>query len=154
MRMGIEMCSLVFENVLTYEVEQKKADWQESIYMLEDFTLNKDVYRNGPLCFSFEQSPTDEKSGRFTYYLPISSPVVLSNEEDFSFQDILVLERALILRQADQELDFYAAYEKIKSYASARGIKLAETYYCVLLEVYGDYIIDLYVPVVGQVDIE
>ncbi|MFJ7970338.1 DUF5085 family protein [Psychrobacillus sp. NPDC096389] len=152
--MGIEMCSLVFENVLTYEVEQKKADWQESIYMLEDFTLNKDVYRNGPLCFSFEQSPTDEKSGRFTYYLPISSPVVLSNEEDFSFQDILVLERALILRQADQEMDFYAAYEKIKSYASARGIKLAETYYCVLLEVYGDYIIDLYVPVVGQGDIE
>lgn len=154
MRMGIEMCSLVFENVLTYEVEQKKADWQESIYMLEDFTLNKDVYRNGPLCFSFEQSPTDEKSGRFTYYLPISSPVVLSNEEDFSFQDILVLERALILRQADQEMDFYAAYEKIKSYANARGIKLAEIYYCVLLEVYGDYIIDLYVPVVGQGDIE
>lgn len=148
--MGIEICSLVFENVLTHEVEQKKADWQECIYMLEDFTLNKDVYRNGPLCFSFEQSPTDEKSGRFTYYLPISSPVVLSDEQDFSFQDILVLERALVLRQADQEMDFYAAYEKIKSYANAKGITLAETYYCVLLEVYGDYIIDLYVPVIGQ----
>lgn len=152
MRMGIEMCSLVFENVLTYKVEQKKADWQESIYMLEDFTLNKDVYRNGPICFSFEQSATDEKSGRFTYYLPISSPVVLSDEGDLSFKDVLVLERALLLRQADQEVDFYAAYEKVKSYASARGIKLDDTYYCVLLEVYGDYIIDLYVPVVGQGD--
>lgn len=141
------MCSLVFENVLTYEVEQKKADWQESIYMLEDFALNKDVYRNGPLSFSFEQSPTDEKSGRFTYYLPISSPVVLSDDKDFTFRETLVLDRALLLRQADQEMDFYAVYEKVKTYARAREIELDETYYCVLLEVYGDYIIDLYVPI-------
>ncbi|SER67355.1 DUF5085 family protein [Psychrobacillus sp. OK032] len=152
--MGIEMASLVFENVLTYEVEQKKADWQDSIYMLEDFTLNKDVYRNGPISFSFVESSTDEKSGRFTYYLPISSPVVLSDEGDFSFKEVFVLERALLMRQADQELDFYAAYEKVKSYANARGIKLDDTYYCVLLEVYGDYIIDLYVPVIGQGDEE
>lgn len=146
------MCSLVLENVLTYEVEQKKVEWQDSIYLLEDFTLNKDVYKNGPLAFSFEQSQEDEKSGRFTYYQPISSPVVLSDETDFAFQETLILERALLLRQADQEMDFYVAYDKIKSYARAHQIELDDTYYCVLLDVYGEYIIDLYVPIKRQGD--
>lgn len=152
MRVGIEMCSLVLENVLTFEIEQKKAEWQDGIFMLEDFTLIKDVYKNGPLAFSFEQSPENEKSGRFTYYQPISSPVVLSDETDFSFQEALILERALLLRQADQEMDFYAAYEKIKSYARAHQIELDDKYYCVLLDVYGEYIIDLYVPIKRQGD--
>ncbi|TQR21296.1 DUF5085 family protein [Psychrobacillus vulpis] len=150
--MGIELCSLVFDNVLTYKVEQKKEDWQEGIYALEDFTLNKDVYKNGPLFFSFVQSSRDYKSGSFTYYLPISSPVTLLDETDFSYLDTLVLERALLLRQADQEMDFYSAFEKVKSYANTNQIELDDTYYCVLLEVYGDYIIDLYVPIKGKGD--
>lgn len=151
-KMGIELCSLIFDNVLTYKVEQKKEDWQEGIFVLEDFTLNKDVYRNGPIFFSFESNLGDDKSGRFTYYLPISSPVVLSDETEFSYVERLELERALLLRQADQENGFYHAYDKIKSYAIANQIELDETYYCVLLEVYGEYIIDLYVPVKGLGD--
>lgn len=150
--MGIGMYSLVFDNVLTYEVEQKKEDWQNGIYEIEEFVLNKDVYKNGPVLFSFEQNRTDEKFGRFTYYLPISSPVVLSDETDFKFQESFVLDRAFLLRQADQEIDFYAAYEKVKSYARANQIEVEDTYYCVLLEVYGEYIIDLYVPIKGQGD--
>lgn len=152
--MGIEMCSLVFDNILTYKVEQKKRDWQDGIYTMEDFTLNKDVYKNGPLFFSFEQNATDPESGQFTYYLPINSPVELSEENEFAFEESLILDRALLLRQADEEVDFYAAYEKIKSYANAHKMEMEDTYYCVLLEVYGDYIIDLYVPIKGQGDME
>ena len=51
--MGIGMYSLVFDNVLTYEVEQKKEDWQNGVYEIEEFMLNKDVYKNGPVLFSF-----------------------------------------------------------------------------------------------------
>jgi len=28
-----------FDNVITYETEQKKENWQRAIFMLEDFTL-------------------------------------------------------------------------------------------------------------------
>ena len=82
--MGIEKLSLIFNNVLTYKTEQKKENWQEAIFMLEEFTLNKDVYKNGPVFFSFDQNPGDETSGEFTYYLPISSPVTLVDDAGFT----------------------------------------------------------------------
>lgn len=150
--MGIGMYSLVLDNVLKYEVEQKKEEWQNGVYEMENFTLNKDVYKNGPVVFSCKQSTTAKNAGRFTYYLPISSSVVLSDESVIKFQETFVLEKALLLRQADQELDFYAAYEKVISYANSNQIEIEDTYYCVLLEVYGEYMIDLYVPLKKQGD--
>ena len=150
--MGIGLYSLVLDNVLTYEVEQKKEEWQNGVYEMENFTLNKDVYKNGPVVFSCKQNTSDKNAGRFTYYLPISSSVVLSDESVFKFQETFVLEKALLLRQADLELDFYAAYEKVISYANSNHLEVEDTYYCVLLEVYGEYMIDLYVPLKEQGD--
>jgi hypothetical protein len=150
--MAIEIHSLIFDNLITYEIEEKKENWQEAIFMLEDFALNKDVYKNGPILFSFEQSLDDVDSGHFTYFMPISGPVGLQEGIGYSFRDQLFIPNALELRQAEQELDFYAAYEKVKSYAVEHTIELDDTYYCVLLEVYGDYMIDLYVPIKAKVD--
>ena len=150
--MRIEKRSLIFNNVLTYKTEQKKENWQEAIFLLEEFTLTKDVYKNGPVFFSFVQNRGDETSGKFTYYLPISSPVVLVDESDFTFHDNLSIGSALALRQADEKMDFAAAYEEVKAYAFTQQIELDSTYYCVLLDVYGDIIIDLYVPIKGQGD--
>ncbi|MFF2753562.1 hypothetical protein ACFVR1_07345 [Psychrobacillus sp. NPDC058041] len=148
--MGIDMCSLVFNNVLTYEVVQKKEDWQEGITIMEDTIVNKDVYKNGPLFFSFSPNSAEGKTGKFTYYLPINSTLHLTEESNFSFQDSLILERALLLRQ--QDIDFYSAYETFENYANFHQIELDKKYYCVLLEVYDDYIADFYVPIKEQGD--
>ena len=150
--MAIEISSLIFDNVITYETEQKKENWQEAIFMLEDFALNKDVYKNGPILFSFEQNIDDVTSGHFTYFMPISGPVGLEEGIGFSFRDQLFIPNALELRQANQEIDFNAAYEKVQSYAAEHTIELDDKYYCVLLEVYGVYMIDLYVPIKAKVD--
>lgn len=145
--MGIEICSLVFDNVLSYEVIQKKEDWQDGISIMENSIVKEDLYKNGPLFFSFSPISNEEVTGKFTYYLPINSPIHLSEESNFSFKDTLMLERALLMRQLEQDIDFYSAYEILKTYANAHEIELDKTYYCVLLEVYGDYIFDLYVPI-------
>lgn len=145
--MGIENRSLIFDNLLVYETSQLKADWQEPYFMMEDFILAEEIYKNGPVFFSVAPVENEEKFGHFTYYLPINAPVLLEDNQDFYFQSKLEIEEALCLRQADQELDFYAAYQKVKEYAVAQHIELAETIYCVLLDVYGEMIIDLYVPI-------
>lgn len=145
--MGIENRSLIFDNLLVYETSQLKADWQEPYFMMEDYILAEEIYKNGPVFFSVAPVENEEKFGRFTYFLPINAPVLLEDNQDFYFQSKLEIEEALCLRQADQELDFYAAYQKVKEYAVARSIEIAETFYCVLLDVYGEMIIDLYVPI-------
>lgn len=148
--MGIEIRPLIFNNLLVYKTSQLKEDWQESYYMMEDFTLAMDLYKNGPIFFSVTPVKNEEHFGHFTYYLPISAPVNLSGEKEFSYQKDFRLSKALCLRQADQELDFYTAHQKVIDYARHHNIDIADNYYCVLLEVYDEIIIDLYVPIKGE----
>lgn len=145
--MKIEERSLIFDNVIVYETQQLKAEWQEGIFIMEDFPLTQEIYQNGPVFFSVAPVENEPKFGHFMYYLPISAPAHLSDETDFRFEETFRIDKALVLRQADQAADFYAAYERVKDYASEHRIDLADTYYCVLLEVYDDILIDLYVPI-------
>ncbi|NCG67879.1 hypothetical protein GWJ21_07915 [Bacillus coagulans] len=145
--MKIEKRPLLFDNVLVYETTQLKEDWTESYLMMEGLPLLENVYQNGPVFFSVAPVEGEEKFGHFTFYLPINLPVQTNNEKPVHFQERFELNNALCLRQADEELDFYAAYEKVKKYAEKENIKLKDIYYIVLLEVFDDVLIDLYVPI-------
>jgi len=144
--MPIEKRSIQFDNLLVYETTQLRTDWQQGIFLMEDLILAEGIYQNGPIFFSVSPLRGEDKFGHFTYYLPINHPVRLENEPDFRYEENFYVEEALTLRQADQELDFYAAYDKVKDYAAEQGIFLEETFYCVLLKVFDDIIVDLYVP--------
>jgi len=113
---------------------------------MKDFPLAEGVYQNGPVFFSVQPEVGEDKFGSFTYYLPINEEVKLSSNDNFTYLEHFELEDALVLRQADQETDFQTAYEKLKGYAEKENIPLEDTFYVVMLEVYDDYIIDLYVP--------
>lgn len=145
--MKIENRSLIFDNLLVYETRQLREDWQEGFFLMEDFTLLEGIYKNGPVFFSVAPEKNEDKFGYFTYYLPISEPVRLADETDFRFSEKLYIEDALVLRQADEAVDFHVAYQKVKDFATENAIPLEDTFYCVLLEVYGEFIIDLYVPI-------
>jgi hypothetical protein len=147
LKLKLEIRPLTFDNVLTYSTNDLRTNWQEGIFIMEDITLAEGVYKNGPIFFSVEPQNGEKKFGRFTYYLPINERVHLKNTTEFQFQERFHIDEALVLRQADQEVDFYAAHRKIKDYAMEENIAIEDTFYCVLLEVYGDIIIDLYVPI-------
>lgn len=67
---------------------------------MEDFTLIKDIYQNGPIFFSVAPEENEDKFGNFTYYLPINERAKLEEDSNFSFLDKLYIEEALVLRQA------------------------------------------------------
>ncbi|WP_010532272.1 DUF5085 family protein [Lentibacillus jeotgali] len=144
--MQIEVRSLIFENLLIYKTKQLREDWQMGFFMMEDFTLAEGIYKNGPTFFSVAPEKGENKFGNFTYYLPISEPVILSDETDFQFQERFHIEEALVLRQANETNDFHTAYKEVKKYANENNMLIADTFYCVLLDVFDEYIIDLYVP--------
>lgn len=141
----MEIRNLHFDHLITYRISDKKANWLEGVKVLEDFPLNHEVYKNGPVFFSFEQENEDE--GFFTYYMPINVEVEFEEGiTDFSYLNQFKVEKALLLRQAQKVADFSTAYQKMKDYAEAEKLTVEDSYICVLLEVYGEYIIDLYVP--------
>ncbi|WP_163581067.1 DUF5085 family protein [Gracilibacillus saliphilus] len=148
--MNIEKRSLLFENVITYQTTQLRKDWQEGFHKMEDVILAEGIYQSGPTFFSVEPEQGENKFGHFTYYLPINNPVKFTEETEFGFQERFNLREALVLRQADEEKDFHAAFERIQQYAKENDIAITDTFYCVLLEVFDDYMIDLYVPLKDQ----
>lgn len=146
--MNIQTKALKLNNLIIYQTRQLRTDWFEGIFIMEDFLLTEGIYKNGPILFSVEPEYNEEKFGNFTYYLPINEAVKLKETIEFSFIDELYVEEALLLRQAEEEVDFQSAFQKMKDYAVEYEIPIDDTFYCVLLEVYGEYMIDLYVPLV------
>ncbi|WP_409295958.1 hypothetical protein V1498_20675 [Peribacillus sp. SCS-26] len=145
--MKIERKSLVFDNLLTYRTRQAKADWQDGVFFMEDAPLTTEIYKAGPVFFSCSTEDSADSTGDFTYYLPINAEVEMNDQSPVEFLETFMVEDALVLRQADAAADFYAAYQRVRDYAAEEGIALMDHYYCVLLDVYGEYIIDLYVPI-------
>ncbi|GAE32070.1 hypothetical protein [Halalkalibacter hemicellulosilyticus] len=148
--MTIEKRALQFDNLLVYEKTQLRTDWQEGFFMMEDLLLSEGIYKTGPVFFSVAPAEGEKSFGHFTYYLPINEAVRLEDEPDFRFEETFRIEDALVLRQANESVDFHAANDRVREYANEQGILLEDTFYCVLLEVYGDMIIDLYVPIQGR----
>ncbi|MDM5333146.1 biotin carboxylase [Ureibacillus composti] len=141
----MEIRSLQFDHLITFRIRDKKENWLEGIKVMEDFPLNHEVYKNGPVFFSFEVEEGDE--GLFTFYLPINEAVEFDEGiTDFAYLEQFKLEKSLLLRQAQEEVDFKTAIQKIKDYAQAQNLPTDDSFVCVLLEVYGEYMIDLYVP--------
>ncbi len=143
----METRSLQFDHLITFQMRDVKENWLEGVKLLEDFPLNHEIYKNGPVFFSYEADSNQENEGIFTYYLPINEEVEFEEDvTDFAYLNQFRLERALLLRQAQDEVDFNAAYNKIQTYAKAQNLPTEDSFICVLLEVYGEYMIDLYVP--------
>lgn len=144
--MNIETKQLYFSNVLVYKNTMLREDWQEGVVVMENFTLNEEIYRNGPVFFSVKTVKNEPKFGQFEYFLPINEWVEIEEHPNFRFEPEFEVGEAFVLRQASEEIDFQTAYSKIKDYADSEDIELEDTYYCFLLEVYEDIIIDVYVP--------
>lgn len=144
--MKIEKRSLQFNHLLTYETELQRKDWQEGIFVLDDIQLGLELYKNGPIFFQAKSKEENSDNLIFTYYLPLNEEVELEDGASVDYIPQLKVEEALVLRQADQEVDFHAAYQRIKDYAQDNSEEIEDTYYVVLIEVYGEIIIDLYVP--------
>jgi len=145
--MNFDIRDLYFDHVIKYCNRQLKKDWQDGILLLEDLSLLKDIYQTGPILFTFESVENEPGVADFTYYMPINDAVLIEDDPYYEYLPNLYIQDALALRQADQTVDFQAAYEKLVNYANDQNIPIGETFYCVLLEAYGEYIIDLYVPV-------
>ncbi|MFG6495750.1 DUF5085 family protein [Fictibacillus sp. UD] len=149
----MEVSSLQFDSVLVYRKHDLKENWQEGLHDLEEIELNQEVYKNGPVFFSCTDDAYDRDKGAFTYYLPINQPVGVREDAEIQYLEQVQIDKALTLRQADQETNFSAAYEKVKKYAERENIALSDTYYCVMLDVYGEIMIDLYVPLAERSEV-
>src|SRR5690625_1234373 len=126
--MNIEKRSLIFDHLLVYETKQLRTDWQDGVFIMEEVPLALDIYKNGPVFFSVKSEENEKEFGHFTYYLPLNEAITLEDETHFRYLENIKIADALVLRQADQEVDFHTAYEKLLKYATQENIALEDTF--------------------------
>ncbi|SEO94651.1 hypothetical protein SAMN04488134_12012 [Amphibacillus marinus] len=148
--MKIERRGMQFDHLLSYQTVLTRDKWQEGIFIMEELAVGEGIYQNGPFFFSVKNNEDESNNGTFTYFMPINGPVAIEENSDFCFRERFALEDALVMRQADQLLDFYEAETKLRTYAAEQNISLEATTYVVLLEVYNEIMIDLYIPIQNQ----
>ena len=129
--MSIEVRTLKFDHLIVHETTERKTDWQEAFFSMENFTLNEEIYKNGPVFFSVTPDEKMRKSVISHIICRSMRQVRLAEQTDFHYLDRFQIEKALVLRQADEELDFEVAYAKMQTYAADNGIELENTYFCV-----------------------
>jgi Domain of unknown function (DUF5085) len=139
--------SFAFTNVLTLERTSLKGEWMSPFYDLERIVIGNGIYQDGPIFFSIEPVENEEKFGHFKYYVPLNTPIDLKQDgSEFSFEEEVIVENALFVRHINQEEDLDTVYQRMKRYAEENNIKIATRFYCVCLELYGDYVCDIFVP--------
>ena len=63
--LNIEIRPLIFDNLLVYETKQLRTKWQEGLFLMEEFTLTEDIYKNGPVFFSVTSELKFESVGEY-----------------------------------------------------------------------------------------
>ncbi|MBP2099103.1 DUF5085 family protein [Enterococcus rivorum] len=145
--MKIEKRPLYMKNLISFTKEIHPSDWEKGLTTLEVLELEDGLYQTGPLFFSIKDVPDNEEKA-FTFYMPINWTTEFPPElTTVAFIDELSIDEAVLLRQADNEDNFLSARKLIDKYAEEEQLILDEETFVVCIEAYGEYILDIYVPI-------
>ncbi|WP_086314730.1 hypothetical protein A5821_002343 [Enterococcus sp. 7F3_DIV0205] len=145
--MKIEQRPLYMKNLINFSREILPKEWETGLNTLQVLELNEGLYQSGPLFFSIKDIQDHEEKS-FTFYMPINWATEIPPELDsLTFTEELSIRNAVMLRQADNEDNFLAAREKIEQYAKENQITLEDTSYVICTDVFGEYVLDIYIPI-------
>lgn len=139
--------TFIMNNLVIYQAEYELENFDEGFQKLASLELNDGLYQNGPLFFSTDHELKEQGKMPFTYYMPICWEIDTSNNS-IDFEEILLLPRTLMVRQADQEEGLELVIEAIKNYAEENQLTLSDKVFCVITPIYGEQIMDVYIEII------
>ncbi|KRN87409.1 DUF5085 family protein [Carnobacterium maltaromaticum] len=143
--------AFVMNNLIKYEAEMLKKDWQKGFDRLNRITFDNGLYQNGPLFFSINDDESSD-TANFVFYLPVCWKAELEENPTFSYQKKVAFEDTLSIRQAESLAGFPEAIQLLKETAEKEQVEISNDYYCVFTEVYGEMMIDVHVPILEESD--
>lgn len=136
--MKIREKELVIHNLLSITTESKEKI-AESAVELRQYVVMCNLFPTGPIVYSVN-------NGKYEVGVPINE-VVDTLDTGLRFQGLVELPKCLYVRMMEADEDIEVIYRELRKYANERKFIISdETYYNVILDVYGEAIIDIYLP--------
>ena len=137
--MNIKLKGLIIHNLLLTKVGNE-AEIIPLANSLKKHIIKQDFYPTGPTIYTYE------KNEGYRVGVTVNTGVILEEENVLSFQEKIELPNCIYVRVFDEDMD--NVYEKMYEYAKENNLKVIDNiFYHVLLDVYGEVIIDVYLQV-------
>ncbi|WP_338470832.1 DUF5085 family protein [Niallia sp. XMNu-256] len=149
--MTIKRTSLVFHNVIqTKNTSCKVDEWPLIARDLRNHVIKNGLYATGPVFYQVSHFNKEQHEAEYTFYVPVNAPVNIPENSQYQFTELLQYKDGLLFRLTDMEADIEIAYEFLKAAAQDLNLTLQEPFYNIYLDVYGEGIIDIFAPILGE----
>ncbi|MBC2258785.1 hypothetical protein [Listeria booriae] len=149
--MNIKESSFVLLNVLSLKQIVEIKNWTEPALALRNHVVTEGIYPIGPVVFEKREVETEPDYAEYTFYLPLNTSIEISQQSPYEFTDMLAIPDSIYVRYSDHDGDISVAYDALREYAQVERIQLADSFYHVCLDVYGEMWLDVHAPVIGRV---
>lgn len=139
--MNIKRKPLEFHNVVKRNVSEKGYDLMELAEVRMNL-MQKDVFINGPLIIEGKWG-----EGPVNILVPTSAEIEFVEHTEFSFEKDFRCDDGIYYRNGADEFNEQAMNVFMHKVAEDLGVELEENYYCVVLNVYGGKLYDVYAPI-------
>jgi hypothetical protein len=147
--MKIKRKLIVFSNIISLTCEGEIESWEEIVKDIRAVILANNLYSVAPPIFQYVKD--DDCSRILTIYLSLNAPAELSDESPMTVMHELKFDDALVLRIGDtDEKAISEASLLLEACGLEMNVELERPFYYVALDVYGDKMLDIIAPIIGE----
>jgi hypothetical protein len=139
----VKKSGFMFQNAIVVKKEIDPERWGEYLTELSLEITMSNNYRVSP--FGFYQ-----KGREFDFFCSLGYPPRANDIKGIEIVEHYGGQNYLMTRHSDLQTPVEKAYEAIEEYAKKNDIQLEEGFYHILLDVYGETIVDVYAKIVEE----
>lgn len=143
--MKVKRGALVFKNVLGRTGEGDYNQWRSQIIELRNSVIKNNLYPTGPLFYNIQKS--ENGAYKYNIYIPVSNKLRIVNNDNYFFLEEFIIEDGLTLRHCGLEDNIDDTNEILIECALHNNIELEDEIYNIFVDVYGEKIVDVFIPV-------
>lgn len=139
----MDVVSLEMNNLVYTEVKTVPDNFLGLVFESEELLFEDGYYKNGPTMIEVKPTEFEQEEQTYKFYIPVNEPV-----ENGSSQLIEELKFEQMVRERvpfDDGID--VALESMKSALQENEVKYEDKLIMVMTPVYGEYWVDLMIPV-------
>lgn len=148
--MKVKRCPLVFHNVLSTTVRCKTSEWHEVARDFRNAIIRNGLYSTGPIIYQTANLNFEKQEADYSFFIAVNTALDLPENDKYRFIEEWGFDDGLVFRHPDLDENVAITYDLLKEAADANELKLQEPFFNIYLDVFGDGLIDVYAPIVGD----
>lgn len=139
--MNLKRKPLEFHNIIRRNISEENYAINE-LAELRMNLMQKNVFITGPMIVEGKWG-----EGFVNLLIPTSAEIEFVENTEFSFDKVLRCDDGIYFRTGEEEFDEEAMAVFMKKVTEDLKVELEEQYYCIILNVYGGQLYDIYAPI-------